>query len=66
MKFNKLFLNLKPDSKFQFMPLPAVTIKVIFYHEKEQLALYFEFNQELKNLVKSIKGRNKSDTAGAN
>ncbi|HEY9114066.1 MAG TPA: site-specific tyrosine recombinase/integron integrase [Bacteroidales bacterium] len=38
------------------MPLPAINIKTIFYHEKEQLALFFEFNSELKKLVKTIEG----------
>ena len=38
------------------MPLPVIKIKVIHYQEKKHLALYFEFNNTLKNLVKSISG----------
>jgi len=49
-----LFINLWLEKQYQSMPLPAVLIKTIFYHEKEQLALYFEFNSELKKLVKTI------------
>lgn len=38
------------------MPLPAIGIKTIFYYKKVQISFFFDFNNELKKLVKSIEG----------